>query len=60
LDTIILKIADFFDDEVEQSINNIQKLLEPIIIVSMAIVIGFIAVGIMQPIMNMADTMTEK
>lgn len=60
LDTIILKIADFYDEEVEQAINNIQKLLEPFIIVSMAIVVWFIAIGIMQPIMNLADTISEQ
>ncbi len=60
LDTIILKIADFYDDEVDQAINSIQKLLEPFIIVSMAIIIWFIAVGIMQPIMNIADTISDK
>ncbi|MDD2565297.1 MAG: type II secretion system F family protein [Candidatus Gracilibacteria bacterium] len=60
LDTIILKIADFYDDEVDQSVNNIQKLLEPFIIVTMSIVVGFIAVGIMQPIMGLADTLSEK
>ncbi|HRI35814.1 MAG TPA: type II secretion system F family protein [bacterium] len=59
LDSIILKIADFYDEEVETVINSIQKLLEPIIIVTMAIVIGLIAVGIMQPIMNMADIVSE-
>lgn len=59
LDTIILKIADFYDDEVDQSINNIQKLLEPFIIVTMAIVVWFIAVGIMQPIMSLADIVSE-
>lgn len=60
LDTIILKIADFYDDEVDTTINSINKLLEPIIIVSMAVVVGFIAVGIMQPIMNLADVVSEK
>ncbi|MCK9272868.1 type II secretion system F family protein [Candidatus Gracilibacteria bacterium] len=59
LDTIIIKIADFYDDEVDQVINNIQKLLEPIIIVIMAVVVGFIAVGIMQPIMSLADIVSE-
>lgn len=59
LDTIILKVADFYDTEVDQSINNIQKLLEPFIIVTMAIVVWFIAVGIMQPIMNLADIVSE-
>jgi type IV pilus assembly protein PilC len=60
LDTIILKIADFYDEEVDTTINSINKLLEPIIIVSMAVIVGFIAVGIMQPIMNMADVVSEK
>jgi type IV pilus assembly protein PilC len=56
LDSIILKIADFYDEEVETSINAINKSLEPIIIVVMATVVGFIAVGIMQPIMNLSET----
>lgn len=60
LDTIILKIADFYDEEVDTTINSINKLLEPIIIVSMAVVVGVIAVGIMQPIMNLADVVSEK
>ncbi|MBP6981482.1 type II secretion system F family protein [Candidatus Gracilibacteria bacterium] len=60
LDSIIIKIADFYDEEVDTTINSINKLLEPIIIVSMAVVVGFIAVGIMQPIMNLADVVSEK
>lgn len=59
LDTIILKIADFYDEDVDSAINNIQKLLEPFIIVTMAIVIWFIAVWIMQPIMSLADVVSE-
>ncbi|MDP2103607.1 MAG: type II secretion system F family protein, partial [Candidatus Gracilibacteria bacterium] len=60
LDSIILKLADFYDEEVDTTINSINKLLEPIIIVTMAVVVGFIAVGIMQPIMNLADVVSEK
>jgi len=60
LDTTILKIADFFDEEVDTTINSINKLLEPIIIVTMAIVVGVIGVGVMQPIMNLADVVSEK
>lgn len=59
LDTIIIKIADFYDEEVDTTINSINKLLEPIIIVSMAVVVGVIAVGIMQPIMNLADVVSN-
>jgi hypothetical protein len=54
-DTII-KIADFYDEEVDIAIGNIQKMIEPIILAVMAVVIGFIAIGIFQPIMNLAGT----
>jgi type IV pilus assembly protein PilC len=60
LDSIILKLADFYDEEVDNTINSINKSLEPIIIVTMAIVVGFIAVGIMQPIMNLSETIENK
>lgn len=59
VDEIILKVADFYDEEVDNTIWAINKLLEPIIIVSMSIVVWFIAMAIMQPIMNLADTVTN-
>ncbi len=60
LDSIILKLADFYDEEVDNTINAINKSLEPVIIVTMAIIVGFIAVGIMQPIMNLSETIENK
>ena len=59
LDSIILKLADFYDEQVDNTISIINKLLEPIIIVFMAVVVWFIAVAIMQPIMNLADQVTK-
>jgi type IV pilus assembly protein PilC len=59
VDEIILKVADFYDEEVDNTIWVINKLLEPIIIVTMAWVVGFIAIAIMQPIMNLADTVSN-
>ena len=56
LDQTILKVADFYDDEVDNTIWILNKLLEPFIIVTLAAVVWFIAVWIMQPIMNLADT----
>ena len=55
-DTVI-KIAEFYDEEVDIAISGIQKLIEPVILVIMAVVIGFLAIGIFQPIMNLAGTM---
>lgn len=59
VDEIILKVADFYDEEVDNTIGVINKLLEPIIIVTMAWIVGFIAIAIMQPIMNMADAVSN-
>lgn len=56
-DTVI-KIADFYDEEVDIAVGSIQKMLEPIILVIMAVVIWFIAVGIFQPIMNLAGSIS--
>lgn len=53
----VIKIADFYDEEVDIAIGGIQKMIEPIILAVMAVVIGFIAVGIFQPIMNLAGTL---
>jgi type IV pilus assembly protein PilC len=58
LDSIILKVADFYDAEVDTTVNAINKTLEPIIIVVMAVAVGFIAVGVMQPIMGLSEAVT--
>ena len=60
LDSTILKIAEFYDEQVNNTIWILNKLLEPFIIVTLAVIVWFIAVWIMQPIMNLADTISNK
>lgn len=55
LDQTISKVADFYDEQVDNTVAVLNKLLEPFIIVFLAIVVWFIAIAIMQPIMNLAD-----
>ena len=59
LDKTIVKVADFYDEQVNNTISVINKLLEPIIIVFLSVVVWFIAISIMQPIMNLADTISN-
>ncbi|MBT3727043.1 hypothetical protein HOG21_05150 [bacterium] len=47
----MLKVADFYDEEVDNMIRILNKLLEPFIIVTLAVIVGFIALAIIQPIM---------
>jgi type IV pilus assembly protein PilC len=59
LDQTILKIADFYDEEVDNTIGVLNKLLEPFIIVTLAVIVWFIAMAIMQPIMNLSNTVSN-
>jgi len=59
LDTTIIKVADFYDEQVDNMSGTINKLLEPFIIVFLAVIVWFIAIAIMQPIMNLADTVSQ-
>lgn len=59
LDTTIIKVADFYDEQVDNMAATINKLLEPFIIVFLAVIVWFIAIAIMQPIMNLADTVSQ-
>lgn len=59
LDQTVVKVAEFYDEQVDNTINSLNKLLEPFIIVFLAVVVGFIAIAIMQPIMNLADTVAN-
>lgn len=53
LDDILNKTADFYEDEVEQTIQTTTALMEPLLIVIMGIVIGVIVLSIMLPMFNM-------
>ena len=59
LDQTIIKVADFYDEEIDNTVLVLNKLLEPFIIVFLALVVGFIAIAIMQPIMWLADTISQ-
>ena len=49
------KVADFYEEEVDTMANSLTQLLEPIIIVVMAVIVGVIVVAIYSPIMSMYD-----
>jgi type IV pilus assembly protein PilC len=56
LDDILYKIADFYDEEVETSLQRMTTLIEPIMIVVMAVVIGFIVIAMALPMFDVMNT----
>ncbi|HHX61427.1 MAG TPA: type II secretion system F family protein [Epulopiscium sp.] len=56
LDDILYKTADFYDDEVEVALQRLTTLMEPLMIVVMAVVIGFIVLAMALPMFDMVNT----
>jgi type IV pilus assembly protein PilC len=55
LDTMLEKIADFYDDEVDQAVENLTALIEPFMLVFLGVVIGGLVIAMYLPIFKMAS-----
>jgi type IV pilus assembly protein PilC len=53
LDTMMTKIADFYDDEVDNAVNNLTAMMEPMLMVFLGTTVGFIIVAMYMPIFKM-------
>lgn len=53
LDAMLSKIAEFYEKEVEQSTDRLKSLIEPIMIVLLAGIVGVIVMSIMMPMFEM-------
>lgn len=56
LDKMLEKIADFYDSDIEDLVNRLSSMLEPVLIGIMGLVIGFIVISVMLP---MFDVLTN-
>lgn len=54
LDAMLNKIADFYDDEVDTAVGALTSMLEPMLMVFLGVVIGFIVISMYLPIFTMA------
>ena len=54
LDTMMEKIADFYDDEVDQSVKNLTDMIEPFMLVFLGVVVGGLVIAMYLPIFSMA------
>ncbi len=56
LDTMLEKIADFYDEEVDTAVEALTSLLEPMLMVFLGLIVGFIVVAMYLPIFKMGET----
>jgi len=56
LDDMLYKTADFYDEEVETSMQKLTAMIEPIMIIVMALIIGTIVIAMYLPMLSMSST----
>lgn len=54
LDAMLEKIADFYDEEVDQAVENLTAMIEPMMIVFLGVIVGGLIVSMYLPIFKMA------
>ncbi len=54
-DTVLVKVADFYEEEVDVAIEGLSSIIEPVMIVFMGGMVGVIAASVMLPIANLSQ-----
>jgi type IV pilus assembly protein PilC len=54
-DVVLIKVADFYEEEVDVAIDGLSAIIEPIMIVTMGSMVGLIAASVMMPIAGLAN-----
>ena len=55
LESMLSKIADFYEDQVDATVSGLTSLIEPLLIVGLGIVIGFIVISMFLPLFKMIE-----
>lgn len=55
LDTMLNKIADFYDEEVDDAIAKLMAMLEPLVMCFLAVIVGGMLIGMYLPIFSMSS-----
>jgi len=59
LDFMLQKIADFYEAEVEATLQSLTAALEPVLIVMLGFVVGFIVISMFLPLIKVIETLTN-
>jgi type IV pilus assembly protein PilC len=55
IDVMLNKVADFYEEEVDQAVENLTSLIEPLIMVFLGVIIGGLVISMYLPIFSMAS-----
>ncbi|MCA9448365.1 MAG: type II secretion system F family protein, partial [Candidatus Omnitrophica bacterium] len=55
IDTMLVKVAEFYEREVDDAVDGLSKLIEPLLIVVLGGIIGFIVIALYLPVFNLVN-----
>ncbi|HUE18065.1 MAG TPA: type II secretion system F family protein, partial [Planctomycetaceae bacterium] len=58
LDTMLYKIADVYDEEVSVLVEGLINLLEPIMVVILGLIVGFIVIALFMPLIKLLNSLS--
>ncbi len=56
LEEVLLYLADFYEEEIDQIAKNITTVLEPILLLAIGLIVGFVALAIISPIYELTGS----
>jgi len=59
IDTMLEKMADFWDEEIEATLNALTSLIEPLLIVVLGTIVGGIVISMFLPIFKLSDVVAN-
>jgi len=60
MDVMLTKIADFYDDEVDGAVDALTSIIEPMLMIVIGGMVGFVLIAMYMPIFSMADNLSGK
>lgn len=60
LDKMLYKVADNYDEEVDTLVNSLVSLLEPVMVIVLGGIVGFIVVSLYLPMISLIQSLTNK
>jgi type IV pilus assembly protein PilC len=58
LDTMLYKVADTFDEEVAVLTESLTALMEPLLIITLGCIVGFIVIALFMPLIGLITNLS--
>ena len=59
LDNMLMKVADFYESEVDAALESLTSAIEPLMIVVLGVAVGFIVVSMFMPLLSIITNLSS-